>query len=135
MRTLKEIKKYLQLDIMSDLAEFHNALQAAAIFESKYKEQLESGKYGYSLQADFNSIPHIIEDPSCQLIKVDELDGIVVYKKYENVSINMEDIQKACDIIRNVDEWGVAELWYDNKGVEYNYCIDDGENCSAISRK
>lgn len=132
MRTLEEIKKYLQLDTMSDLAEFHDALQAAAIFESKYKEQLESGRYGYALHSDFYSIPHIIEDPSCQLIKIEELDGIVAYKKYKDSSIDMEDIRKACDIVRNVDEWGVAELWYDNKGVEYNYCIDDGENCSAI---
>ncbi len=57
---------------------------------------------------------------------------IVVSKLEKDVSIDMEDIRKACDIVRNVDEWGVAELWYDNKGVEYNYCIDEGENCSAI---
>ena len=33
-----------------------------------------------------------------------------------------------------MDVWGAAELWLDggNKGVEYNWCWDDGENYSAI---
>lgn len=33
-----------------------------------------------------------------------------------------------------MDVWGAAELWFGNgdKGVEYNWCWDDGENDSAI---
>ena len=35
--------------------------------------------------------------------------------------------------IQNWDEWGCAELWLGEKiGVEYNFCIDDGEDYSAI---
>lgn len=31
------------------------------------------------------------------------------------------------------DEWGAATLWLNDKqGVEYNFCIDNNENCCAI---
>ena len=31
------------------------------------------------------------------------------------------------------DEWGCALAWIgDDKGVEYNFCIDSGENCCGI---
>lgn len=31
------------------------------------------------------------------------------------------------------DEWGAAFCWLDeNRGVEYNFCIDGENNCSAI---
>lgn len=30
------------------------------------------------------------------------------------------------------DEWGAAFVWYGDIGVEYNYCIESGHNCSAI---
>ena len=30
------------------------------------------------------------------------------------------------------DEWGCAQVWLGNIGVEYNFCIDNGFNCSAI---
>ena len=30
------------------------------------------------------------------------------------------------------DEWGCAFIWVGNKGVEYNFCIDSGENLCAI---
>lgn len=32
-----------------------------------------------------------------------------------------------------IDDWGCAYAWYEeNIGVEYNFCIDNGENYSAI---
>lgn len=32
-----------------------------------------------------------------------------------------------------VNDWGCAYAWYgENIGVEYNFCIDNEENCSAI---
>lgn len=33
---------------------------------------------------------------------------------------------------RNIDEWGDAQAWVGDYGVEYNFCIDNGINCSAI---
>lgn len=31
------------------------------------------------------------------------------------------------------DEWGCAYIWLDEShGAEYNFCIDNGNNCSAI---
>lgn len=30
------------------------------------------------------------------------------------------------------DEWGCAFVWVGDVGVEYNFCIDSGENCCAI---
>lgn len=32
------------------------------------------------------------------------------------------------------DAWGCAFIWVDNIGVEYNFCVDNGENCSGIYR-
>lgn len=33
----------------------------------------------------------------------------------------------------NWDEWGCACVWFgDEIGAEYNFCIDNGHNCSAI---
>ena len=33
----------------------------------------------------------------------------------------------------NTDEWGAAFVWVNgDHGVEYNFCIDTGTNCSAI---
>lgn len=46
--------------------------------------------------------------------------------------IDVKAIRKLRNTTESFDEWGIAELWRGNKGVEYNYCIDDGENCSAI---
>lgn len=30
------------------------------------------------------------------------------------------------------DEWGCAEVWFNDIGVEYNFCIDEGKNYCAI---
>lgn len=44
-----------------------------------------------------------------------------------------------CDITESyknencIDDWGCAYLWFkEDFGVEYNFCIDNEENCSAI---
>lgn len=48
------------------------------------------------------------------------------------------EYQFDCDMTKeykdenNCDEWGCASVWVDDIGVEYNFCIDDGENCCAI---
>jgi len=31
-----------------------------------------------------------------------------------------------------IDEWGAAQYWNGDKGVEYNFCKDTGNDCSAI---
>lgn len=31
-----------------------------------------------------------------------------------------------------IDEWGVAQYWNGDKGVEYNFCKDSGNDYSAI---
>ena len=45
--------------------------------------------------------------------------------------LNINDAYKN---FNNIDEWGCAFLFDDdsNCGVEYNFCIDDSENCCAI---
>jgi len=30
------------------------------------------------------------------------------------------------------DFWGAGYIWFGNIGVEYNYCVEDGENYCAI---
>ena len=60
------------------------------------------------------------------------MNNATTYQVEEESFIDIKTIRKLCKTLENADEWGVAELWFGNKGVEYNYCIDDGENCSAI---
>ena len=44
-----------------------------------------------------------------------------------------ENIEKEYAQCNCYDEWGCATLWLnDIQGVEYNLCIDNGNNCSAI---
>jgi hypothetical protein len=50
-------------------------------------------------------------------------------KEYQ-FEINVDESYKDAECI---DEWGAAFLWLDDdRGVEYNFCIDSGTNCSAI---
>lgn len=50
-----------------------------------------------------------------------------LFKETTNVTVGINND------IQNWDEWGCAELWLGEKiGVEYNFCIDDGEDYSAI---
>ena len=33
---------------------------------------------------------------------------------------------------KNYDEWGCAFVWFEDYGVEYNYCVENGESSCAI---
>ena len=43
--------------------------------------------------------------------------------------LNMDDSYKNCE---NIDEWGMALVWAGYYGAEYNLCLEDGDNYSAI---
>ncbi len=43
--------------------------------------------------------------------------------------LNMDDSYKNYEII---DEWGMAVVWAGYYGAEYNFCIEKGNNYSAI---
>ncbi len=43
--------------------------------------------------------------------------------------LNMDDSYKNCETI---DEWGMAMVWAGDYGAEYNLCLQDGDNYSAI---
>lgn len=43
--------------------------------------------------------------------------------------LNMDDSYKNCE---NIDEWGMAVVWAGYYGAEYNLCLEDGDNYSAI---
>lgn len=32
----------------------------------------------------------------------------------------------------DTDIWGMGYVWFADAGVEYNYCMDSGDNCCAI---
>lgn len=51
--------------------------------EKKYETELASGNYGYGIEADFISSPFILEDEDeiKDLVKIDQIGGIVFYKK------------------------------------------------------
>lgn len=45
------------------------------------------------------------------------------------ISMSPSDVEDGyCDI------WGAASIWEDKIGAEYNLCVEDGDNCSAIYR-
>jgi len=53
----------------------------------------------------------------------------VVTKPYD-FECNLSEEYKACECC---DEWGSATLWLnESSGVEYNFCVDNGCNSSAI---
>lgn len=62
----------------------------------------------------------------------------IKYKTTIDELKNNPSYQFDCDITDEYadedgcDEWGLASIFVDDIGVEYNFCIDDGENCCAI---
>jgi hypothetical protein len=79
----ERILAYLGLDSFSDLDELEDAIARAFEVEDEYLHQLKSGEFGYALTADFESIPHIIEDPADykDLEEIESFGGITVYRK------------------------------------------------------
>ena len=60
---------------------------------------------------------------------IDSVEVTKVAKDYD-FALNMSDEYKT---YTNCDEWGAAALWLnDNQGVEYNFCMDSGQNSCAI---
>lgn len=50
----------------------------------------------------------------------------------DRITVSVESLSSEMES-NNTDEWGCAIGWINNEmGCEYNYCIDNGENCSAI---
>ena len=66
-----------------------------------------------------------------------DLLGIKYKTTVDDIKSN-PDYQFGCDITNeyknetDYDEWGCACILVDDIGVEYNFCIDGGENCCAI---
>ena len=62
------------------------------------------------------------------MMNVEELKLNSDYEFECNMSDEYKDIE--------TDEWGCAfvwvDIWIETIGVEYNFCIDGGKNCSAI---
>lgn len=79
----ERILVYLGLDSFSDLDELEDAIARAFEVEDEYLHQLKRGDFGYALTADFESIPHIIEDPAeyKDLEEIESFGGITVYRK------------------------------------------------------
>ena len=81
MRTVEEIRDYLNIDTANEVEE--TLIVNAMEIEKKYETELTSGNYGYGIEADFVSSPFILEDEDevKDLIRIDQIDGIVFYKK------------------------------------------------------
>lgn len=58
----------------------------------------------------------------------------MVRKKEQFMNYEFEcNISNEYQTYTDIDEWGSATLWLNEKqGVEYNFCIDNGHNSSAI---
>ena len=83
MRTDEEIREYLNIGSYHDTT--GNIIKLAKIAEEKYKEQLDSGEYGYGLMCDFESTPYVLEDEDIyeKLKEIENINGIIVYEKIE----------------------------------------------------
>ena len=81
MRTVEEIRDYLNIGTVNEVEE--TLVANAMEIEKKYETELTSGNYGYGIEADFVSSPFILEDEDevKDLIRIDQIDGIVFYKK------------------------------------------------------
>ncbi len=80
MRTRQEILSYLNLT--EDYYECVDSLvETAQQIEQEYEEELLEGSVGYGLHCDFVNTPWILED--CDIEKIAEVNGIVIYKKLE----------------------------------------------------
>lgn len=84
MRNCKEILEYLLLpEDWDDVVDVDGLVETAQQIEQEYEEELLEGSVGYGLLCDFNSTPDVLED--CEVEKIAEVNGIVIYKKLEEV--------------------------------------------------
>lgn len=81
MRTVEEIREYLNVGTANEIE--GTLVTNAMEIEKKYETELASGNYGYGIEADFISSPFILEDEDevKDLVKIDQIGGIVFYKK------------------------------------------------------
>lgn len=82
MRNRKEILEYIMLAEGYD-ENFDSIVETAQQIEQEYEEELLKGDVGYGLLCDFINTPFILED--CDIEKIEEVNGIVVYKKLKEV--------------------------------------------------
>ena len=82
MRNRQEILEYLMLPEDFDTLEcIDGIVESAYRIEQEYDEELSEGSVGYGLLCDFDNSPFLLED--CEIEKIAEINGIVVYKKLE----------------------------------------------------
>ena len=81
MRNRQEILDYLQIAHYEE-EWVDEVADTAQRIEQEYEEELLGGSVGYGLLCDFINTPWILED--CDIEKIAEVDGIVIYKKLED---------------------------------------------------
>lgn len=81
MRTVEEIRDYLNIGTANEVEDI--LIANAMEIEKKHETELASGDYGYGIEADFVSLPFILEDEDEveDLKKIDQIGGVVLYKK------------------------------------------------------
>jgi len=83
MRNRKEILEYLNIpEYSDDVIDVNKVVETAQRIEQEYEEELSEDSVGYGLLCDFESKPFVLED--CEIEKIIEINGIVVYKKLED---------------------------------------------------
>lgn len=83
MRNRQEILEYLNLpEDWGDVIDIEKVVETAQRIEQEYEEELSEGSVGYGLLCDFQSMPFVLED--CEIEKIEERNGIVIYKKLED---------------------------------------------------
>lgn len=88
------------------------------IMSEEYTLNAKSQKEAEQMAREKFGCDYYIDSVETEVIKPYDFECLLS-KEYKNYT--------------NCDEWGSATLWLNDKqGVEYNYCIDNGQNSCAI---
>ena len=101
---LQELEQYIEVNGITD----DGVIDATNSFEQGYNNALEQ----------------VFDMLGIKPMTVEELKSNWDYEFECNMSEEYKD--------KETDEWGCAFVWLNDIGVEYNFCIDSGNNCCAI---
>ena len=121
MVTVEQVNKLKELYQFNkeELEKLANEIKLYGVTDSGLTDVTESFEQGYN-----NALEQVFDVLGIKPITVEELKSYADYEFECNMSEGYKDSQ--------IDEWGCAEVWFKDIGVEYNFCIDGETNSCAI---
>lgn len=115
---VKKLKEAYQSN-KEDLKDLEQYIKENGITDDGITDVTNSFEQGYN-----NALEYVFDVLDIKPLTVEELKLDTDYEFECNMSEEYKD--------NEMDEWGCAFVWLNDIGVEYNFCIDSGENCCAI---